>query len=534
MAGDTTSRVEPPRFSLSGVQRAWAALPALAMVALSFVPAVAERAVAARHTQVVAAVLVFVVLLAASHRTPLHIDVTLRRPHYMQAVSQLGVFVWWGAHWAPVASFAWMIAIQLLVAYQVDLLICWLQGRRWQLGLGQLPIVGSINLFLWFRDEQFIWQLGVVALCYLGKTWLRWQRDGRSRHIFNPSSFGLGVASALLLLTGSSGLTFAREIATTQEATPHIWQALFALGLIVQLQFPVVLVTMAAAVTTWLLSVGYTAATGVYMFATTDLPAAVLLGMLLLVTDPATSPSSRSGKLLFGAGYGVLVLVLFPPLEALGSYGYFDKLLPVPLLNLGVRRIDGWCRGIDERVARWWRRRPGFELGARNVAHVGGWCLVFVGLWIGDAVGQEHPGRDIAFWRIACADDRRGACETHLDLLTTVCLEGEPKACHNLAVELAERQRRGVALTGKKPRYWYRLACDAGLQQSCAALAPPKPAPAVAAQLHRRACELGEAIACARLADAYERGEGVVADATEASRLRQLACRSGHTPACAE
>lgn len=70
----------------------------------------------------------------------------------------------------------------------------------------------SINLFLWFKPEWFYWQFVMVVVGFLAKEFLRWQKDGRSAHIFNPSSFPLGLAALLLIATGTTDMTWVSRL----------------------------------------------------------------------------------------------------------------------------------------------------------------------------------------------------------------------------------------------------------------------------------------------------------------------------------
>ena len=54
----------------------------------------------------------------------------------------------------------------------------------------------------------------MVAIGFLAKEFIRWNKDGRRVHIFNPSSFPLAVASTVLLLTNTTHLTWGEDIAT--------------------------------------------------------------------------------------------------------------------------------------------------------------------------------------------------------------------------------------------------------------------------------------------------------------------------------
>ena len=59
---------------------------------------------------------------------------------------------------------------------------------------------------------------------------MRWERDGRRVHIFNPSAFTLAVFSLVLLATGTTNLTWGQEINTTFSLGPRIYMVLFSSG----------------------------------------------------------------------------------------------------------------------------------------------------------------------------------------------------------------------------------------------------------------------------------------------------------------
>ena len=85
---------------------------------------------------------------------------------------------------------------------------CW-PGRgasRYALGFGPFPIVFSTNLFLWFKDDWFLLQFVLIAVGFLGKAFVRWERDGKRVHIFNPSAFTLALFSLVLLVTGTTDI----------------------------------------------------------------------------------------------------------------------------------------------------------------------------------------------------------------------------------------------------------------------------------------------------------------------------------------
>ena len=226
------------------------------------------------------------------------LDIVPRRQHYLQACQQGAVILLWGYYWREVYHAAPLIAAQLLFAYGFDSLLSWTHRRKFVLGFGPFPIIFSINLFLWFKDDWFYLQFAMVALGFLAKEFLRWTRDGVNTHIFNPSSFPLAVAGALLLLTNASQMTWGFDVATTQFYPPQMYLAIFLFAMPGQYLFGVTPMTMSAVVTTFAFSAVYAAATGSYFFSDSHVPIAVFLGMHLLFTDPATSPRTELGRIV--------------------------------------------------------------------------------------------------------------------------------------------------------------------------------------------------------------------------------------------
>ena len=153
----------------------------------------------------------------------LTLEVVLRKQHYIQASAQVVFLLYWGWYWRPVYDSALLIAAQLVFAYAFDMLLCWSRRDTYSLGFGPFPVILSINLFLWFADDWFYLQFLLVALGFAAKELIRWNKQGRQVHIFNPSSFPLAVVSLALILTGTSDLTWGQDIATTQFFPPHAY-----------------------------------------------------------------------------------------------------------------------------------------------------------------------------------------------------------------------------------------------------------------------------------------------------------------------
>ena len=401
------------------------------------------------------------------------IEIVLRRQHYLQACQQGAVILYWGYYWREVYHAAPLIAAQLLFAYGFDSLLSWTHRRKFVLGFGPFPIIFSINLFLWFKDDWFYWQFAMVALGFLAKEFLRWTRDEVHTHIFNPSSFPLAIASALLLITNASQTTWGYEVATTQFYPPQMYLAIFLFAMPGQYLFGVTTMTMSAVVTTFVFSAVYYAATGAFFFSDSHVPIAVFLGMHLLFTDPATSPRTELGRIMFGVLYGLTTVVLYSVLIRAGMPGFYDKLLQVPLLNLSAGLLDRLApalRSLGEggRSPLLQRIDPSAWGKAlvprrRHLAYISVWAVAFVAMSASGYLGDKHPGQYVPFWQQACAEGARSACEDLYFLQDGYCEDGSGWACNELGILLAEHydnRRRAATEFERACTLRFSAGCD--------------------------------------------------------------------------
>ena len=351
------------------------------LLALSFWPAVyANPHLRWSFWGAAAALLLWNVLLLAIKgrgRSTLTLEIVIRKQHWMQACSHMSILLYWGWYWRTVYDSAPLILAQLLFAFALDALLSWSRRDVYTFGFGPFPIIFSTNLFLWFKPDWFYLQFVMVAVGFAGKELIRWNKDGRPTHIFNPSSFTLSIASLLLLMTGMTSITWGPEIASTQFYPPHIYLLIFAVTLPAQFLFGTAAMTLPAVATTYTFCLVYFAATGTHYFPEQPIPIAVFLGMHLLFTDPSTAPRTDLGRIIFGVLYGLSVVGIAALLTALKVPNFYDKLLPVPILNLLIQGID---RAVRSNALK--RFDPG-ALGRRlvpsqrNVAYMVLWAITF-------------------------------------------------------------------------------------------------------------------------------------------------------------
>lgn len=446
------------------------ALPVILTVVLSsfafLTPARQHSGLIWTFCGVSAALLIWLLLLRrqanASGRT-LSIAFVPIKAHYIQATLHLTIFAYWGFYWRPVYEHAHLIVAQIIFLYLFDMLLCWSRRDQWRLGFGPLPIILSTNLFLLFKEDWFVFQFAMVATGALGKEFIKWNREGRRTHIFNPSGLSLSLFSIALILTGTTENTWGIEIATTLNAPPHIYLWIFAVGLIVQYFFSVTLMTLSAAAALWIFNLIYTQATGVYFFIDSNIPIAVFLGLHLLVTDPSTSPRTNLGRVIFGGLYALAVIALYALLELGGAPQFYDKLLCVPLLNLSVIFIDRIARrGLLGRLTQWFDSK---SVRTLNLFHMALWIAVFAVMLRTGFVHAPHPGSDLEFWEKACADGKRHACAKYLRTLDYQASVGSADACNRLGIVYVEGKI--VDQSGATAAEYFNRGCELGGMGGC-------------------------------------------------------------------
>jgi hypothetical protein len=541
----------------------------LGLLGMSLLPRIAGIPILQASFQWAAAILAVGYVALALHARTRHRRLTVEfkaiQTHYVQALVQGSVYVYWATAWPVITGQFLLIVGQWLFAYACTMLVGWTRRDKVEIGFGPLPIIMSTNFFLCFRDEWFYLQFLMIATGVFGKEFVRWQREGRSTHIFNPSVLGLSLFSLIIILTGTTDITWAQQFAIELGRPAHIYLWIFAVGLIVQYLFNVTLVTLAAAFTLWVLNMGYTAATGIYWFLDAGIPIAVFLGLHLLVTDPATSPRTNYGRAVFGALYGAGVFFLYALLEWAGEPRFYDKLLFIPVLNLLVIVIDGYARGSRLATVAPFRQIGMLSPQRRNLLFMAVWIATFAAMYAMQVVGPSHPGKAVSFWQSSCADGRRNACRNLRAIYRDNCYAGKVGDCHALADTIGAQgfpdtdsglrarafaqacdlgDRNGCLLfqeeLGRGARATLEQSCATENAQSCYALGTatllglgaPSDREAAAAYF-ARACGQRLPTACGNLAEMHRFGVGVAQDWQQAAAGYDRACALGYAPSCA-
>lgn len=468
------------------------------------------------------------------------VEPTIVKSHYVQAGVQFCVYVYWGWHWKEIGAHVPQLLAQVVFLYNFEALLSYSRGRSWRPGFGPLPIVFSTNLLLWFRHDWFYLQFAMIVLGALGKEFIKWERDGKRTHIFNPSVFGQSLMAIALIAAGAtSRLTRGEEMAYSFETLPNMLVVLFLLGLVVQYNFAVTLMTMSATAVLCLVNLVYTHVVGTYYFTTITIGATIFLGLHLLVTDPSTSPRTHVGRVLFGASYGLGYAVLYRVLGDAGVPIFWDKLLAVPILNLCVPLFDRFARsGFIGRVNSSWESalRP----RAMNLVHMSCWVVMFLTIvWTGFAAGPKEA-RSIAFWYKAYEEGRYHAGETLLELVKYGASRNSGEACNLLGKIYLEGKL--VEKDDAKAAHYFAKACELGFGLGCENLVwqfltqrrtqSPEDLTRAIDALERTLQDHPDGRIFFLVGIAYEMGIGRPANKLRALTLYRDGCNLGNTDCC--
>lgn len=292
------------------------------------------------------------VLFTVTHQPTVKykIEPLFRSTHYVQGLLQGLIYVYLALYWDAIGMIAPLLLAQALFGYLFEILLAWSRGRTARLGFGIAPVILSTNLFLWFKEDYFYYQILMVALAFFSKEFLTWNYGGRRRHIFNPSAFPLSVVSVVLLATGTVDLTSGVDLVAIFDFAPNFYEVILLLGLVTQALYLTTPVSLGAVLSLYLMHYTSQWICGEPL-GNTAIHVQVFLGLTFLVTDPATSPRSSLGRFLFGFTYGLGVFTTYILLRLSHEPGFFDKLLIVPVVNLMVPLFDRLSARLEKFAA---------------------------------------------------------------------------------------------------------------------------------------------------------------------------------------
>jgi hypothetical protein len=157
--------------------------------------------------------------------------------------------------------------------------------------------------------------------------------------------------------------------------------------------------------------------------------------------------------------YAILTVVFFVGLSSAGLPTFYDKLLPVPFMNVLVRSIDRATSQLP--LARFDPVRLGaaLSLRQRNIVYTSLWAAVFIVLSTTQSVGDTHPGQYLPFWQKACERGSERACSYAANLTAVYCNTGSGWACNEVGILRVARNQ--------SPAADFKRACELGFAAGC-------------------------------------------------------------------
>jgi hypothetical protein len=141
---------------------------------------------------------------------------------------------------------------------------------------------------------------------------------------------------------------------------------------------------------------------------------------------------------------------------------FYDKLLPVPILNLMVRAIDRAALAGKFKLVDFSKLGPALSTAQRRAAIVGVWGLIFVSISAAKGVGDEHQGQWVPFWQETCEEGSDRACGHLATLEQGLCFEDSGWACNELGILLNTLEYPLTEIGGALDR-----GCTLGFPTAC-------------------------------------------------------------------
>ncbi|HKD99704.1 MAG TPA: hypothetical protein VKE69_01740, partial [Planctomycetota bacterium] len=219
----------------------------------------------------------------------------------------------------------------------------------------------------------------------------------------------------------------------------------------------------------------------------------------------------------------------------------YDKLLPVPLLNLSVRWLDRIAGvGILGALGRFEAR---FAPARLNAAYMGIWAVLFLVMastGFVEGFTGPHPGRSVAFWQDAIRKGNPYAGAGLVDVLKGLARDGSSPAMNELGV-LAMQGAVVPRDPAAAARYFAKASAMGNLVGSTnlvlqfvttESIRPGKSVDFALDQLERACAKGADGVVYHALACAYDGGKGRPLDKERARALFKEACSRGYADAC--
>lgn len=250
--------------------------------------------------------------------------------HWMQLIGQGGFFVVWSLYYDQVYLRLPLYVGQILLATYLQILIDVYLKRDVRLGISAIPVVVSINFFLWFTPMYYWASLLMIVVAVVFKNFIVLKTRFGRQHIFNPSVVPMALATYIILVIHYYKLNGGIYYDAPARMYPIQYGGLIiaVFSFIPQYFSRTHLITVGALISHLLIS-------GFFGFSH-FIETSTFLALSLLITDPITSPKNYLAQMVYGGLYYFSVRYFENRLMPFGIEPFFAKVIALPFLNIGA------------------------------------------------------------------------------------------------------------------------------------------------------------------------------------------------------
>jgi hypothetical protein len=282
--------------------------------------------------------------------------IIISRAVFVQILVQISIYTYWGQFNLAAITRLPLVFHQICFGYLFVFLLSHFSGKKFKLSFSPAAAILSANLFVWFASQIYFSHYALIMVAMTAKTFITRSVNGEERHIFNPSGFASNIAAVIISLITVGAIQ--NNIYASQMGANFLWLPNFDTFVFfascVSLWAPNMYLVPIACITTMTLFELWSHHYYGMSFTTETPRGSILLGITLLITDPATAPRSKTGQFLYGVGYAFSIFISFIIIAFFSWQMYFVKvffLIPLNLLSYKIDLVGMWVeKNILEKI----------------------------------------------------------------------------------------------------------------------------------------------------------------------------------------
>ena len=250
--------------------------------------------------------------------------------HWVQLIGQIGFFIAWSYYYDQVYLRLPLYIGQIFLAVYLQILIDIYLKRDVRLGISLIPVVFSINFFLWFNVHYYWASLLMIAVAIVFKNFVLVKTKHGKQHLFNPSVAPMAIATYIILVLHYFNLNHGIYMDAPARMYPIQYAGLILVlvSFLPQYFSRTHMITVGAFISHIVITCFF----GFSHFIETS----TFLAISLLITDPITSPKNYIVQIFYGGLYYFSVRYTENRLIPFGIEPFFAKVIALPILNIAA------------------------------------------------------------------------------------------------------------------------------------------------------------------------------------------------------